>query len=85
MPLAADLFLRTLDPLPAEQSRRALSADTTVVLHKGTYPANAPSEDRSTLCAGDGFVFTGVWDGHGGTPCSTYAETKIWEFFFEQR
>jgi serine/threonine protein phosphatase PrpC len=80
--LTADVFLTTLDPLPAEHARRPLSsAATAVVLHKSTYPANAPSEDRSTLSAGEGFIFGGVWDGHGGTACSTYAETKIWELF----
>jgi serine/threonine protein phosphatase PrpC len=53
------------------------------VIHKSTYPANAPSEDRSTLVIGDGFLFGGVWDGHGGVATSNYAETAIYEFFKE--
>lgn len=48
-----------------------------------TDPANDPSEDRSTLVLGDGFIFTGVWDGHGGVQASTYSETAIYEFFKE--
>ena len=34
-----------------------------IKLYKHTYPANDPSEDRSTLVVGDDFLFCGVWDG----------------------
>jgi hypothetical protein len=50
-------------------------------LYKTSYPANDPSEDRSTVVVGDNFVFTGVWDGHGGTKCAEYCETAIWPAF----
>jgi hypothetical protein len=30
---------------------------------------------------GDGFIFTGVWDGHGGVQASDYSEYKIYDFF----
>ena len=75
--------LRTSDPVPEASRVLQANADTTVVLHKSTYPANDPSEDRSTVVAGDGFIFAGVWDGHGGTACSEYAETQVWECFQE--
>ena len=34
---------------------------------KSSYPANAPNEDRCTFAADTdkGYIFAGVWDGHG--------------------
>jgi len=52
-----------------------------VQLSRSTYPANDPSEDRSTVVMGDGFIFAGVWDGHGGTPASEYTQTHIFPNF----
>ncbi len=53
----------------------------TVRVHKATYDGNAPSEDRSTVVVGPDFVFCGVWDGHGGTPCSEYIESHAFGHF----
>lgn len=74
-------FLMTEDPIPADVRELSKWCGGTIKLHKSTYEANDPSEDRSTLVVGDDFVFCGVWDGHGGTPCSTFAETRIFENF----
>ena len=81
--LNSNLFLKTEEPVPASMNVVPASASTSLVLHKSTYPANAPSEDRSTLVVGDGYIFSGVWDGHGGVSTSDYAETKIYEYFKE--
>ena len=81
--LNSNLFLKTEEEVPPSLRTLPASASTSVVLHKSTYPANAPSEDRSTLVVGDGFIFAGVWDGHGGVATSNYAETAIYEFFKE--
>ena len=64
---------RTDEPIPAATRTVGNWAGGTIKLYKATYPANDPSEDRSTLVIGEDFVFCGVWDGHGGTPCSEYA------------
>ena len=53
----------------------------TVKIHKATYEANNPSEDRSTVVVGKDFVFCGVWDGHGGTPCSEFVEKEAFDLF----
>jgi serine/threonine protein phosphatase PrpC len=53
----------------------------TVRVHKATYAANAPSEDRSSLVAGTDFIFAGVWDGHGGTQCSEHVEQHAFAQF----
>jgi glutathione S-transferase len=74
-------LLRTDTPIPTELRQVSASAATQLTLHKSTYPANAPSEDRSTLVVGDGFIFTGVWDGHGGVQASNYSETEIYNCF----
>ena len=50
-------------------------------VHKATYAANAPSEDRATVVVGADFVFGGVWDGHGGIECSQYVERHAFEQF----
>ena len=74
---------RTDEPIPAAARTVGNWAGGTIKLYKATYPANDPSEDRSTLVIGEDFVFCGVWDGHGGTPCSEYAQTHIFENFAE--
>ena len=79
--LNSNLFLTTEENVPPSLRTVPASAATTLVLHKSTYPANAPSEDRSTLVVGDGFIFSGVWDGHGGVATSNYAEKAIYDFF----
>jgi hypothetical protein len=78
--LVPSLTSPTAESLPAEQSL-VQHAGGTIRLHKSTYAANAPSEDRSTVVLGDGFVFAGVWDGHGGTPCSDYIESAAFPAF----
>jgi hypothetical protein len=52
-----------------------------VRLFKASYPANAPSEDRSTLAVARGFVFAGVWDGHGGAAAAEHCEATAWPDF----
>jgi len=73
-------FLRTEDPIP-KGSETVGWCGGNIRLYKSTYPANDPSEDRSTMVIGKDFVFAGVWDGHGGTSCSSFAEDKIFEHF----
>eukprot|EP01052_Picozoa_sp_SAG31_P015156 SAG31_NODE_966_length_10688_cov_8.343564_6_plen_184_part_00 len=36
---------------------------------------------RSTVVLGKDFVFCGVWDGHGGTPCAEYVESQAFGLF----
>lgn len=79
--LTAKHFLKTNDEIPSDARIVSNWCGGTIKLHKSTYEANDPSEDRSTLAVGDDFVFCGVWDGHGGTPCSSFAETRIFENF----
>ena len=79
--LKAEHFLKTNDEIPADTRIVSNWCGGTIKLHKSTYEANDPSEDRSTLVVGEDFVFCGVWDGHGGTPCSSFAETQIFENF----
>ena len=35
----------------------------------------------SQLVIGEDFIFAGVWDGHGGTPCSEYCEQELYKNF----
>ena len=78
--LTPSLVSPTAELLPAAASV-VQHAGGTVKVHKSTYAANAPSEDRSTVIFGDGFIFAGVWDGHGGTPCSEYCEDAAFPLF----
>ena len=66
-PLKATLHAKTAEPLPAEQATRSHHGGS-VRVHKATYAANAPSEDRSTLALGEDFIFAGVWDGARSLP-----------------
>lgn len=52
-----------------------------VTLSRGTYEANNPSEDRSTVVIGDDFIFAGVWDGHGGTSAAEFTQANIFSGF----
>ena len=61
-PLKATLHAKTVETVPAEQATRSHHGGS-VRVHKATYAANAPSEDRSTLALGEDFIFAGVWDG----------------------
>ena len=68
-------FLRTEDPIP-KGSETVGWCGGNIRLYKSTYPANDPSEDRSTMVIGKDFVFAGVWDGapavvtHGIVSCA---------------
>ena len=57
--------LSTTDEVP--EHLRSLECDGWHVdVHKSTYPANNPSEDRSSIVfTGNDSIFAGVWDGHG--------------------
>jgi hypothetical protein len=79
--LTAKHFLKTEDEIPADERLLSNWSGGTIKLHKSTYEANDPSEDRSTVVLGDDFLFCGVWDGHGGTPCSSFAESRIFHNF----
>lgn len=57
------LFLTTDEPIPAEANLVENWCGGKIKLYKSTYPANDPSEDRSTLVIGEDFLFCGVWDG----------------------
>ena len=52
-----------------------------VYIHKATYEANDPTEDRSTIVVGEDFLFAGVWDGHGGMQCSEFTQSTVFENF----
>ena len=54
-----------------------------VTLHRSTYQANDPSEDRSTVVVGQDFVFAGVWDGHGGTHAAEFTQQHLFDYFQE--
>jgi serine/threonine protein phosphatase PrpC len=85
----------TTDDIPAHlRTRRAGSAPGgagagsgggggggAVQVYKGTYAANDPNEDRSTVAIGEDFVFAGVWDGHGGWSASDFSERAVWLHF----
>jgi serine/threonine protein phosphatase PrpC/CRP-like cAMP-binding protein len=75
--LAPKIVLRSDDPVPADLRAGIVQGETRARLYKSVYPANAPCEDRHTVVVGDGFIFAGVWDGHGGHYCSEYAEDHI--------
>ena len=66
-PLKATLHAKTVETVPAEQATRSHHGGS-VRVHKATYAANAPSEDRSTLALGEDFIFAGVWDGASRVP-----------------
>jgi hypothetical protein len=74
-------FLKTNDRIPTDTRLVSNWCGGTIKLHKATYEANDPSEDRSTLAVGEDFLFCGVWDGHGGTACSDFSEVRIFENF----
>ena len=58
-------FLTTDEPIPAGAALVENWCGGKIKLYKSTYPANDPSEDRSTLVIGEDFLFCGVWDGKG--------------------
>jgi hypothetical protein len=73
------VVLRTAEPIP--EALRTLECDGwNCDLWKSTYPANDPSEDRSTLVVNteENFIFTGVWDGHGAAHLYLEAEVGLW-------
>ena len=74
-PLKATLHAKTVEPVPAEQATRSHHGGS-VRVHKATYAANAPSEDRSTLALGEDFIFAGVWDGAHPFPAAPQAPTR---------
>ena len=61
--LSPKLFLKTEEPIPSGATLVENWNAGKIKLYKHTYPANDPSEDRSTLVVGDDFLFCGVWDG----------------------
>ena len=61
--LTPKLFLKTEEPIPSGATLVENWNAGKIKLYKHTYPANDPSEDRSTLVVGDDFLFCGVWDG----------------------
>jgi serine/threonine protein phosphatase PrpC len=78
--LKATCTALSVEPLP-DAAATVTHSGGTLRVHKATYDGNDPSEDRSTVVIGEDFVFCGVWDGHGGTPCSEYIETHAFEHF----
>ena len=54
-----------------------------MTLHRATYAANDPSEDRSTVVVGEDFIFAGVWDGHGGTHAAEFSQQHLFDYFQE--
>ena len=56
-------MLTTDDAIPAGAEMVTNWSGGKIKLYKSTYPANDPSEDRSTLVIGDDFLWCGVWDG----------------------
>jgi len=74
------VILRTEDKIP-DGFHSVPWCGGNIRVYKSTYPANDPSEDRSTVAIGEDFIFAGVWDGHGGVACSSFAEDKVFENF----
>jgi hypothetical protein len=59
-----DKHMLTTDvPIPSGAEMVTNWSAGKIKLYKSTYPANDPSEDRSTLVIGDDFLWCGVWDG----------------------
>eukprot|EP00977_Amphora_coffeiformis_P005350 scaffold1143_cov177-Amphora_coffeaeformis.AAC.6 len=52
-----------------------------VTLHRGTYAANQPSEDRSTVVVGQDFIWAGVFDGHGGSTAAHFCQRVVFDQF----
>ena len=67
--------------LPAALRAVPAAGGGTARLYKATYAANDPNEDRHTLVVGEGFLFAGVWDGHGGWGASDFAERSVYQHF----
>lgn len=69
--------VHTMEELPLSLQHWANGESKYIRVSKSTYPANAPNEDRCTVAADTqkGFIFAGVWDGHGVRPyCIHIAE-----------
>jgi hypothetical protein len=56
------VILRTEDKIP-DGFHSVPWCGGNIRVYKSTYPANDPSEDRSTVAIGEDFIFAGVWDG----------------------
>jgi hypothetical protein len=65
--------VHTTEELPPSLQYWPNGENKYIRVSKSTYPANAPNEDRCTFAADTekGYIFAGVWDGHGAvpTPC----------------
>ena len=61
-------FLTTDEAIPSGAELVENWCGGKIKLYKSTYPANDPSEDRSTLVIGEDFLFCGVWDGETKVP-----------------
>lgn len=55
-------------------------------VHKATYDANMPSEDRCTIVVDveAGTLLAGVWDGHAGADCAEYVDRNVHAHYTEQ-
>eukprot|EP01043_Picozoa_sp_COSAG02_P043488 COSAG02_NODE_3792_length_6225_cov_5.149037_1_plen_158_part_00 len=59
--------IHTTEELPPSLQYWPNGENRYIRVSKSTYPANAPNEDRCTFAADTdtGWIFAGVWDGHG--------------------
>lgn len=63
--------IHTTEELPSSLQYWPNGEGRYIRVSKSTYPANAPNEDRCTFAADTdkGYIFAGVWDGHGAAAC----------------
>ena len=66
--------VHTTEQLPPSLQYWPNGKDKYIRVSKSTYPANAPNEDRCTVAADTekGYIFAGVWDGHGAPPSGSF-------------
>ena len=76
-------FLNVRYVLTVDDTTPQIDPFDDMTLHRATYAANDPSEDRSTVVVGEDFIFAGVWDGHGGTSAAEFAQQHLFDFFQE--
>lgn len=65
--------VHTREALPPSLQYWPNGTDRYIRVSKSTYAANNPNEDRCTFAADTekGYIFAGVWDGHGVFDCPT--------------
>eukprot|EP00977_Amphora_coffeiformis_P020993 scaffold8693_cov135-Amphora_coffeaeformis.AAC.2 len=79
----SEQFLNVKYSLTVDEITPQIDPFDDMTLHRATYAANDPSEDRSTVVVGEDFIFAGVWDGHGGTSAAEFTQQHLFDYFQE--